>query len=185
MFRERFNTYYPQVIQSIEEFKAIANAEYPEFEDMEQAKNRVTDDAYLVTMSEERIAQWEHILGIVPIGGSSVEDRRGTVTARIRGQGKLNTDTINRIVNAFTGGTATAWLADSVLHVEVTPPKDNRQYLFANIEQELRNKTPAHLGLNVYRNYYLWGEAKADFATWADLKEAFDTWEDVLLYIAE
>ncbi len=183
MYRERMNSYYPQVIQAILEFQAIIDAEYPEFEKLEEGNNKAISDAYLLTMTEDRVKEWENLLGIVPIEGSSIEDRRETVTARIRGQGKLNSELINIIVGTFTGGTANAWVEDSTLYVEITPPPTNKQYLFENVERELANKVPAHLGFKVSRNYYNWNEIKTRFDTWGDVKSNFGTWEDVYLFV--
>ena len=183
MYRERMNSYYPTVIQKITEFQAIIDSEYPEFEDLAVSQEHIINNAYLLTMDENRIGEWEKILGIKPIETSSLTDRRETIIARIRGQGKLNTALINSIVNAFTGGTANSWVADGVLYVEITPPPGNKQYQFANVEQELNNKVPAHLGLQVSRNYYTWGEIKSTNATWQDVNNNFDTWEDVYLFV--
>lgn len=182
MYQIRMNGYYPQVVHNILEFQSIIDGEYPEFELLAEGRNRITQDAYLLTMSEERIAQWEQILGIKPISGSSVSDRRETVIARIRGQGKLNTELINSIVNAFTGGTANSWIEDSILYVEITPPPGNKQFQFANVEQELSLKIPAHLGVKVSRNYYEWGEVKVSYDTWQDVKDNFTTWEGVYIF---
>ena len=182
MYRERMNSYYPQVIQSILEFQAIIDAEYPEFDALEQSNERVISDAYLLTMTEDRIEEWENMLGIRPLEGSTVDDRRDTVIARIRGQGKLNTELISLIVNTFTGGTAKSWIKDGTLYVEITPPPNNKSYRFENVEQELANKVPTHLGFKVSRNYYTWGETKNKFTTWSGVKSSFDKWEDVLLF---
>lgn len=183
MYQERMNSYYPEVIRSIEEFQAIIDSEYPEFEALEIAKNSIIDNAYLSTMGETRIIQWEKILNIRPLDDSSLDDRRETIIARIRGQGKLNTALINSIVNAFTGGSANSWVANSTLYVEITPPPDNKQYKFANVEQELAKKVPAHLGFVVSRNYYTWEETKQRFATWQNVKDNFDTWNDVYIFV--
>lgn len=182
MYRERMNSYYPEVVRTITDFQAIIDAEYPEFENLEANRQKVLDNAHLITMNEYRIAEWEKILKIRPIEGSSVDDRRDTVIARIRGQGKLNTELINAIVGTFTGGTANSWVEDSVLYVEITPPPRNKQYQFANVEQELSLKVPAHLGFQIKRNYYEWIEIKRDSVTWQDLKDNFQTWEDVCIY---
>lgn len=183
MYRERMNSYYPEVITAILEFQGIINAEYPEFEDISVVRDRITDDAYLTTMGEDRVEQWEKIFAIKPFEGSSVSDRRETVIARIRGQGKLNTALINSIVRTFTNGTANSWVEDSTLYVEITPPRDNKQYIFANVEQELAKKVPAHLGFKVSRNYYEWEEIKNTFTTWQDIKDYFDTWNDVYIFV--
>jgi hypothetical protein len=177
------NGYYPQVLQSVLEFQAIIDSEYPEFEELRVEKENIINNAYLTTMGEERITQWEKILGIKPIENSSLEDRRETIIARIRGQGKLNSELINLIVSTFTGGTANSWVADGVLHIEITPPPENKSYKFANVEQELKNKVPAHLRLVVSRNYNEWGEVKAKCATWQDVLDEFGTWNEVLLTI--
>lgn len=183
MYYERMNSYYPQVILAIREFQAIIKSEYPEFDLLNSENEKVIDDAYLLTMSEERVEQWENILGIAPLEDSTVGDRRDTIVARIRGQGKLNTAMINSIVSAFTGGTANSWISDSVLYVEITPPPGNKQYKFANVEQELSHKVPAHIGLKVSRNYFTWGEVKDNHVNWQEVKDELDTWEDVYLFV--
>ena len=177
------NEYYPKVIQAILEFRAIIDSEYPEIEELSNSVQHIVDNGYLTTVSKERIEQWENMLGIQPLENSTVEDRRDTVIARIRGQGKLNSETINIIVGTFTGGTANSWVKDSTLYVEITPPPDNKSYRFENVEQELAKKVPAHLGFKVERNYYTWGEIENNYATWGDVEASFGKWEDVLLFV--
>ena len=183
MYKERMNGYYPLVVQAIKEFQAIINSEYPEIEALHEGNERVLADAYLTTMTEERIEQWEKILKIQPIENSTIEDRRDTILARVRGQGKLNTALINSIVNTFTGGTAISYIIDSILYVEITPPPENKQYQFANVEQELALKVPAHLDFKVARNYYTWNDIKSYSPTWQNVYNSFLTWEDVYLYV--
>lgn len=182
MYRERMNRYYPQVILAIEEFKAILDADYPEFEELANSGENVLNDAYLYTMSESRVMEWERMLGIRPLYDSSIQDRRETIIARIKGQGKLNTALINAIVKTFTGGTANSWIKDSVLYVEITPPPENKNYKFENVEQELSLKVPAHLGINVKRNYLEWVDVLASYPTWQDVKDNFDTWSEVVVF---
>ena len=183
IYGQRMIEYYPQVISCIQEFKAIIKAEYPEIEDINAGKDRVIEDAYLLTMTEERIESWEKILGIAPLADSTLGDRRDTIIARIRGQGKLNTALINSIVNAFTGGKAESWVEDSVLYVIITPPPTNKQYQFANVEQELSKKVPAHLGFKVSRNYFTWGDIKNNHTDWGEVSTELETWNDVYLFV--
>lgn len=183
MYKQRMLNYYPPVIQSILEFQSIIGSEYPEIARLHSDGEDVLSDAYLTTMSETRIGQWESVLGIKPIEGSTIEDRRDTIIARIRGQGKLNTEMINTIVGTFTGGTANSWINNSTLYVEITPPPNNKQYQFKNVEQELSKKIPAHLRLKVDRNYYTWGEIEKAHETWEDIESNFGKWEDVLLFV--
>lgn len=181
IYKYRMSNYYPQVIQNILEFKAIIDGEYPEIDRLHTAANDVVSDAYLQTMSEDRLYQWEQVLGIKPVSDSTIEDRRETIIARIRGQGKLNSAMINRIVSAFTGGTANSYLKNGTLCVEITPPPNNKSYKFDNVEQELKNKVPAHLGLNVTRNYNRWGAIQD--IDWQSVNEQFGSWREVLYSI--
>lgn len=183
IYKLRMNDYYPEVVRAITEFKAIIDAEYPEFEKFSGDQTDVVNNAYLLTMNETRIKEWENMLNITPIKDSTLDDRRETIIARIRGQGKLNRAMISNIVNVFTGGTANSYFADSTLFVEITPPPDNKQFLFENVEQELRKKIPAHIGLMVARNYYQWGDVKDTYETWQDVYDTFDSWTDVCLYV--
>lgn len=182
MYHNRMMGYYPQVLSTIMEFKAIIDSEAPEINLVNTNQSNVIKDAYLSTMSEERVTQWEQLLGIKPLEDSTLGDRRDTIIARIRGQGKLNSTLINSIVNSFTGGTATSWVEDGVLYVEITPPPNSKSYRFENVEQELSKKVPAHLGLRVSRNYYEWGGIKNNLATWQDVRD-FGTWNDVYLFV--
>lgn len=183
VYKLRMNEYYPDVIRGIEEYQGVINSEYPEFEAAYTESGNVLKNAYFSTMDETRLTQWESALRITPVEGSSLEDRRMTLIARFRGQSKLNTETISSIVNAFTGGSARSWLDNGVLYVEITPPPGNRQYQFENVKQELVNKLPAHLSLDVKRNYYTWEELASGNRTWQTIADTFDTWEDVLLYL--
>ena len=183
MYQQRMWGYYPKVIQTILEYKGIIDGEYPEFDVLSTGVSRVTDDAYLLTMTSDRVKEWEKILEITPVGGSSLSDRRDTIIARIRGQGKLNTALINAIVNTFTGGSAKSWVENSTLYVEITPPPGNKQYQFANIEQELLKKVPAHLNLLVSRNYYTWGDVKNNHADWQQVVTDLVDWESVHLFV--
>lgn len=180
---ERMWNYYPYVIQQILEFQAIIRAEGFEVDFLKSDIQLLLNEAYLTTMGEERVTSWEKALGMQSSASDTLGDRRDAVIARIRGQGKLNTAVINAIVNAFTGGTAISYVENSVLHVKITPPPDNKQYKFENVKRELAKKVPAHLGLNVTRNYATWREVRDNFANWNAISQ-LDSWEELILWIA-
>lgn len=182
MYRERMNSYYPQVIQDISEIRAIIDAEYPEFEELEECNERVISDAYLLTMTEDRVTEWEKNLGIRPFTGATVEDRRNNVVARIRGQGKLNTSLINAIVNALTGNGCKCRLEDSTIYVELLPFDEDKisvEDVIASVKKELELKIPAHLGLSVDLAYLRWDEVLANNNSWVTVRATHGTWEDV------
>lgn len=180
---ERMLNYYPQVIQQILEFQAIIKSEGFEVDFLKNDIELMVNEAYLTTMGEERVASWEKALGMYYSADDTLDDRRDAVVARIRGQGKLNTALIDAIVGAFTGGTAISYIENSVLYVKITPPPTNRQFKFENVVREISKKVPAHLGLNVIRNYATWGEVKDNYADWNAIKQ-LPSWEELILWIA-
>lgn len=181
--KDRMFGYYPKVIQSILEFRAITEQDGQELNNLRNGLDDVISNAYLGTMLEDRIVQWEKALGITPIDGTTFDDRRETIIARIRGQGKLNTTLINNIVNVFTGGTANSWVEDGVLYVEITPPRNNKHFVIENVEQELKYRVPAHLDFQITRNYNSWGDLKNNFGTWGTVQTELGNWESVYMFI--
>lgn len=188
-YNEQMLNYYPEIIKAIREFQAMMKTESIEIEEIHQKLVQLLSDAYVSTASESRISQWEHLLNITPLdqGDDSLEtwlsDRRETILARLYTSPKLNSQSINDIVKIFTGGTANSWFKNDTLYVEITPPPENKQYKFENVEQELSHKVPAHLGFQVARNYYTWGEIQNKCETWQDVLNNFGTWEEVLLHV--
>lgn len=180
----RMIEYYPWVIKCITEFQALIRAEGFEIDFGKNDINLIVSNAYLTTMDEGRIYEWENMLGLSIAADDTLEDRRDRVIAVIRGNGKLNTALINAIVGAFTnGGTATSYVKNSTLYVEILPPKGNKQYKFDNVVKAIEPKIPAHLGLSVKRAYATWGEIKTNFANWQAVNE-LENWEDVKIWIA-
>lgn len=181
--RERMLQRLPRVFSVIEDFQAIMGIEGLEFETSDKSAMDVLSDAYLSTMGEERIKEWERILKINPIPGSTLSDRRETIQARLYNNDKLNTDSISHIVGIFTGGTAKSWFQDSTLYVEILPPPENKSYQFANVEQELLQRIPSHINFQVTRRYYTWQDLYDDNPSWQSVRDNYANWEDVLLSV--
>lgn len=180
---ERMLNYYPKVVQQILEFQAIIKSEGFEVDFLKSDVQLLVNEAYLTTMGEERVASWEKALGMYYSPTDTLQDRRDAVVARIRGQGKLNAALINSIVNAFTGGTAISYIENSVLHVKITPPPNNKQFKFDNVRRELAKKVPVHLGLEVMRNYATWKEIQDNFSDWNTVKQ-LASWENLFAWVA-
>lgn len=186
-YNQQMLNYYPEVIKAVREFQVLVSTQSLQVEEMHEELTKILENAYVTTADENTLDRWEDFLGIVPLeqGSDTLEtwlsDRRETILARLYKTPKLNTKSISDIVSIFTGGTATSYFKDGTIYVSILPPKDNKQYKFQNVEQELRKKIPAHLLFQVDRNYYTWLQVKNNYATWNDVKTSFATWEDVLL----
>lgn len=183
MYQTRMIGYYPKVIQSILEFQAIVDGEYPEIENVSSEIQNVISDAYLLTMSENRIIQWENILGIRAIESSSLDDRRETIIARIRGQGKLNSELISSIVKTFTDGACESWIEDSTLNVRLLPSQSGKEYLLENVIQEIVSKVPSHLAYSIVEAWQLWNDVNNSQISWQSTKNTHTTWKNVLYNI--
>lgn len=190
-YNKHMLNYYPEVIKAIHEFQVMIETQSLEVEEMHEELTRMLGNAYVSTADESRIAMWEQFLGIIPLpqGEDTMEtwlnDRKETILARLYSIEKLNTKSIADIVKIFTGGTATSYFKDGVIHVTIFPPKDNKQFKFENVEQELLKKIPAHLRFQVDRNYYTWLQAKSQYSTWNNLKNSVTNWGEVLLLTSE
>lgn len=181
MYKERMLNYYPPAVRSIKEFQAIVDGESTEMEQFADSRENVLNDAYLLTMGEERIKSWERIFGLTYDKKATLQDRRETIIARIRAKGKLNTESILAIVNSFTGGTAKPYINDGTLTVKILPPPGNKTFNFESVENELVKKLPCHIDLNIIRDYHTWGTVNEAVSNWSELMFYYHTWEDVLI----
>lgn len=174
--------YYPECIAVLLEFKALMLADGFDIDFITCELELIWNDFYLFKMGKERIQQWEIALGITPSSKSSLDDRRSVIVARFRSGYKLNTNTISVIVNSFTNGTTESYFLDSCVYVEISPPPDNKQYQFEDVEREIARRIPCHLNYSVKRNYSTWGELADSFASWDSIKQGFTTWDEIAIY---
>lgn len=175
--------YYPRIVSDLLEYQALMQTLGFEIDFFRTEIVLTFRDAFLTTMGEERIVQWEQALNLTYDDGDTLNDRRDAIIARFRGGNKLNSESIDKIVNAFTGGKSDSKFRDSTITVRVTPPPKNKQFKFSNVERELSKRIPAHLNFQVFRAYSSWNELKEDFDNWNDVKTSFEDWESVRLYV--
>lgn len=174
--------YYPPVVNILMEYKSLINAAGFEVDFLKSQFNITLDNAYMTTMSGERLRQWETALGIIPADGSTIDERRKVVMARLQTGYKLNTTTINNIVRTLTGGSANSYIENSCLYVSVMGKDDDRTMSYPAVEAELERRIPAHLQLNVRRQFATWGDIKNNFGSWQDVLNNFGMWQNVKFY---
>lgn len=180
---KRMLDYYPELIKAILEFQALMMTEGFEFDFATCDFDFTWNDVYLSTMSEARVVQWEKALGITPLSADTLEQRRDVIIAKFRGTDKLNTNGINAVVSAFTGGTANSYFDNGVLTVEVTPPTVSKVVKFSAIEEELKSRIPAHIELKVVRKYSTWNDIKSLYNNWQAMHDSGLSWFDIYTYL--
>ena len=185
-YNEQMLNYYPEVIKAIREFQVLIETQSLQVEEIHEKLVDLLEGAYIGTAHEDRISEWERVLGIDPLpqGDDDLEtwlsDRRETIIARLYNPQRLNTQSISEIVQIFTGGKATSYFKDGTIHILIAPPKNNKKYKFENVEQELKQKVPAHLLFTVSRDYRAWAKVKTDHITWANVLADHVDWDEVL-----
>lgn len=75
--------YFPGVVKRIREMPAICQAEQPELDNVGREVDRVLDNMLATTAEEHGIARLEEELGIVPVPGQKLEERRAMVLVRM------------------------------------------------------------------------------------------------------
>jgi len=76
-------TYLPQIMQQLEQFKQIANAENPEINALWAAIEDLLNNQFVVSANEDGIAKYETLLDIQPKATDELEVRRFRVLGRI------------------------------------------------------------------------------------------------------
>lgn len=189
-YNERMLNYYPEIIKGIREFKELIETESIEIEDIHEELVKILENAYVTTADEPTLAKWESFLGITPLDQGEddfdtwVSDRRETILARLYHTEKMNTTSIADVVRIFTGGETRSYFRDGIIYVLISPPRNAKRYKFENVEQELQKKTPAHLILQVQRNYYSWEQVKDTYVTWQGVADV-PNWEEVCYVILD
>ena len=75
--------YLPQIMQQLEQFKQIANAENPEINTLWTAIEDLLNNQFVVSANEDGIAKYEALLDIQPKATDELEVRRFRVLGRI------------------------------------------------------------------------------------------------------
>lgn len=78
--------YLPQVFSEVREMIVHAESQKPELESLWAANDNAYSDQFLYTMTENGVKRWESILGIQPMGGDTLEDRRFRIINKINAQ---------------------------------------------------------------------------------------------------
>lgn len=93
--------YYPRVVREIREMREICKAEQQEFENLYEQTERLSDNIFIASSDENRIARLEKEMGIVPTPGQDIEERRIAVLFRIAKK-NLNFNDIRELIRNYS-----------------------------------------------------------------------------------
>ena len=178
--------YLPPFWHENEEMKRILHAQSVEIDGLHEDAFIIINDAFLMTMGESRIAEWEKWLKLPPTG--TIEDRRSQIMQYFGVITKLNEQSIKVLVATLHDeARANVQIVDSDIKITVIPLPENAldELDFTKLAEQLTIRKPCHLGLVIVRGYSKWGDVKDTIQTWGDVKTDFKNWEGVFLYIPE
>ncbi|MGN9164976.1 putative phage tail protein [Tissierellaceae bacterium HCP3S3_D8] len=72
----KIETYFPDVLHDVKEYKEIANTENPEIEIAWQSIDDLIDDQFIETSTERGVARREKLLKVTPSKADSLDDRK-------------------------------------------------------------------------------------------------------------
>ena len=166
--------------------KRILHAQSVELTDSHEEAFVILTDAFLTTMGESRIREWEIWLKLPPTG--TLEERRSRIAQKFGVVSKLNEREIKTLVATLhNDARAKVQLLDSDIKITVIPlPEHQTDELdFTSLTSQLSVRKPCHLGLIIERGYSTWGGVRdGRLRSWGEVR-ALKDWEEVLLYIPE
>ena len=95
--------YLPPFLRDFKELKAITDAEQFSFEKMWTDEENVFADSFVEDATEGGIARYEKLLGIIPKGNQTLEERRFSVLARMSEQMPYTMETLENMLSSLCG----------------------------------------------------------------------------------
>lgn len=165
--------YLPYVVREYKEFQAITAAEQPEVEQAWDASDAVLSNLFVQTAGDLGLGRWEKILGIVPKGTDTLEDRRFRVLSRLNEELPYTLIQLKRILESLCGaGNYTASVSDYTLHVGVgVAAKKN----YADVQTLLERVTPVNLILDLRQLF----NTHAELQQWTHAQLAWYSHQEV------
>lgn len=178
--------YLPPFWHDNEEMKRILHAQSVEIDGLHEDAFVILNDAFLATMGEKRIREWETWLNLPPTG--TIEDRRLQIMQYFGVISKLNEEAIKVLVATLhNDARAKVQILDSDIKITVVPlPEHQSDELdFTQLSNQITIRKPCHLGLSIERGYSTWGGVRdGRLRSWGEVR-TLKNWEDVLLYVPE
>lgn len=151
---------------------------------LDTEKEFILTDAFIMTMSEQRIEQWEKWLKLAPVG--TLDDRRLAILSYFAVISKMTRESIQTLVyTLYNSARSEVTFNDSTIKIVIKPLPDHAgdELDFNRLLSQLNSRKPCHISLTVQRWFNTWGDIKASFSTWQDLKNRCASWQEVYNYV--
>lgn len=176
----------PPYWHEYEEMQELLKAMGVEIDNLTDGSEAIINDAFIMTMGENRIAEWEKWLKLPPTG--TLEDRRMAILSYFAVISKMTRESIEVLVaQLYDDARAIVRFKNSTLKITIKPlPENDTDELdFQRLINQLELRKPCHITLNVDRYISTWGEVKQGFTSWGDVKNRRQNWQEVYDFILE
>lgn len=143
------------------------------FDVVESNLNQITNDMYFDTCSENMLEFYEAEADITPAASQSIDDRRSTLIAKWRSNGKSDLELLRVTADAWHNGKVNVDFTNGVIEVSFVDkgvPAD-----LATLKAALEEVAPAHLPFNYAIEYNTWNDVSS--RTWNNVSAL--TWEEM------
>lgn len=183
---KRMMEYLPPYWYEYTEMQQILKNEGAEIDTLDDESEFILTDAFLYTMTERRIEEWEEWLGLPPTG--TLEDRRMAILNYFAVISKLTRESIQVLVSQlYQGARAIVRFKDSTIKITIKPlpEHDTEEIGFQILIDQLNPRKPTHIPLYVDRYISTWGEVNRGFSSWGNMKNRRTDWQAVYDFILE
>ena len=154
---------------------AIADALQLEVDKQNQKVYELSANQFFDTCTEEMLRVYEDEAGIVPLSTQSLDDRRSTLIANWKSEGKSDITLLRAVADSWKFGKTAIDYVDNVIVVSFVDkgiPID-----INTLKSALESVKPAHLPIEYIFVYNTWNDIAN--MTWAEV--AASTWEGLLV----
>lgn len=175
--------YVPKFIQAARSYKAVIDAEGPEFDLVRTNIADILSQFYVETATEWGLDLWEQMLNLKSYAGKPLDQRRSRIISKLRGMGTVTVALVKNVAESYVYGTvevmeAPATYSFTIKFVDTRGVPSNLDDVKAAIE-EIK---PAHLAVTYEFTYFIWDELDAKNWTWDQLDTLALTWDQLEVY---
>lgn len=168
----------PSFLQEIAEFKEIADAEQPEFDEVAAAVRDLPNQLFVFNMGEIGVERWEKILNIPSKTTETLEERRNRITMKLMAQIPYTYRRLLEMLEQTCGKDGFIVELDAANYSLTVKVAVTRAANYPDVVELVENVAPANLLVTVMQLYHRWRDyagytwADASAYTWQQVKEA-------------
>lgn len=150
--------YLPYVVRDYDVFKAMMEAEQPEFETAWASVNDLMDNQFISTAGNLGLTRWERIFGITPKGTDTLDDRRFRILTRINEELPYTLPQLLAILETICGKDNYSVTVDAGTYILVVKIGLAALSNFSDVEALLQRVIPANMVVDLSQLYNTYTE---------------------------